>query len=236
MRVFSGSFFLAAIVAASACNPAGTTPGSGGSTATTSSTGQAGGAGHGGQAGSGGAGGQGGGGGDASAVLGLPCTILGCTTGYCGALGYCTADCQTDADCAPSAGPSPNRCLATSEQGEQQCFAGCASDADCKAGVTGSTVSLTCRSVGSGGKVCTLAQDTSTPPLCQPDRYPGPSCTFGTDCHCGETCFDIFGEGDGNGGTSCGYSCTTNQDCITATNGIFTVCWMGNGQGDCGPQ
>jgi hypothetical protein len=140
-------------------------------------------------------------------------------------------DCTTDADCAPSAGASPNRCLSTSYPGEQQCFPGCTSDADCMSGSGPVHADLKCRSVDSGGKICTLAQDTGTPPACQPTNPEvNTSCGFTNGCTCGEDCFNFA---DGSNGTYCSYHCTTAQDCITASHGVWTKCWMGNGVGHC---
>lgn len=231
MRAFSTLVLLAAIVAASACKSsspkAQSTGGSGGE----SSAGQggSGGEGSGGQAGSGGEGSGGEGGGVPSMAIGAPCPATGCGTGYCGSLLYCTTGCDTDADCAPSAGPTPNRCLATSYDMEKQCFAGCASDADC---ASIGSVSLTCRSVGAGGKVCTFAEDKGSTPQCQANAWhDGPGCTSGGDCHCGETCYD-FQDGSGY---NCGYSCTSDEACSTLTGGLWIHCSMGNGVGSCGP-
>jgi hypothetical protein len=233
MRAFSTLVLLAAVVAASACkssSPKVQPTGSGGE----SSTGQGGSGGESGagQGGSGGSSSGGQGGGEGGSVpftgIGAPCAG-GCATGYCGSLLYCTKGCATDADCAPSAGSSPNRCLATSYDMEKQCFAGCASDADC---ASSAGASLTCRSVGTGGKVCTFAEDKGSTPLCQGNAWhDGPGCTSGGDCHCGETCFDFQ---DGSG-FNCGYSCTSDEACTTLTGGLWIHCWMGDGVGSCGP-
>jgi hypothetical protein len=56
------------------------------------------------------------------------------------------------------------------------------------------------------------------------------SCCSDYDCTCGESCFDFA---DGRG-FNCSYPCTTSQDCVTATSGVWTTCWMGNGVGHCG--
>jgi hypothetical protein len=151
-----------------------------------------------------------------------------CLGGFCGGLGYCTGACASDADCAPfpsTTGDNPNHCLATTYNGDMQCFAGCSTQADCdKKGAH-----LTCREV-SGVKVCTAASDTGETPLCQPKSPYGSGCQSSAECTCGEQCYDQSGNGIL---MSCGFPCSTNQDCVTQTGGLFTMCFVGNGIGHC---